>query len=358
MLVKIFLIALGITALLAVAAFATVTIVASRLAADPYVGPVSDHFDGRRFSNLDPIPDKSTSEVMRWQRTRVRQPWTEWIDEPPGPRPPERVDGGAIRVTWINHATLLIQLDGVNILTDPNYSKRASPFQWIGPRRHRAPGIRWEDLPRIDMVVVSHNHYDHMDIPTLRRLAARDSAPILVGLGNTAYLQPRGVGGTRDLDWWDSVPVAGVRVTAVPVQHWSARSRSDRRHTLWMGYVIEGPSGRVYFGGDTGYGRHFSVVRERFGAMDVALLPIGAFMPVWFMQTSHVSPAEAVQASEDLGARMSIPMHFDTWQLGDDGDREPLAELQKALATNDAQRAVWRIARHGQGEEIRPSTSP
>lgn len=349
------LITLLVIVTLIIAAIAIVAIVASRLAADPYVGPVSDHFDGQQFSNLDPIPDKTTGDIARWQRTRVRQPWAEWVDEVPGPKPLERVDDGTISVTWINHATFLVQLDGVNILTDPNYSERASPFQWIGPKRHRAPGIRWEDLPPIDLVVVSHNHYDHMDVNTLRRIAARDSAPTLVGLGNNAYLAPRGVTGTRDLDWWDSVRVGAVLAMAVPVQHWSARSRGDQRHTLWAGYVLEGPSGRVYFGGDTGYGRHFGLARERLGSMDVALLPIGAFMPIWFMQTSHVSPAEAVRASEDLSARVSIPMHFGTWQLGDDGDAEPLAELEKALAANEAQRAVWRVAQHGRAEVVTPS---
>ena len=347
---RILFIVLLVIATLIVVGIATVFVVARQLAAAPYAGPPSDHFDGRRFLNLDPLPDKTTGDIARWQRTRVRQPWSEWIDEPPGPGPAERVTDGSIRVTWINHATLLVQMDGINILTDPNYSKRASPFQWIGPKRHRAPGIRWEELPPIDLVVVSHNHYDHMDVATLTRIATRDSAPILVGLGNTAYLEPRGVRGTRDVDWWDSVRVGAVKVTAVPVQHWSARSRGDQRHTLWAGYVFEGPSGRVYFGGDTGFGRHFSLVRERLGSMDVALLPIGAFMPVWFMRDSHISPAEAVQASEALGARLSIPMHYGTWQLGDDGDAEPLAELEKALAANPAQRAIWRIARHGHAE--------
>ncbi len=355
---RVVLIVLVVVATLAAVAMATVVIIARELGADSWVGPVSDHFDGRRFHNLDPLPDKTTGDLARWQRTRVRQPWAEWIEEPPGPRPAERINDGTIRVTWINHATLLVQMDGVNILTDPNYSDRASPFQWIGPRRHRAPAIRWDDLPPIDLVVVSHNHYDHMDLTTLRRLAARDSAPILVALGNTAYLATRRIFGTRDLDWWDTVTVGDVRTTAVPVQHWSARSRGDQRRTLWAGYVFEGPSGRVYFGGDTGYGRHFSLTRQRLGPMDVALLPIGAFMPVWFMKDNHVSPSEAVRASEELEARVAIPMHYGTWQLGDDGDVEPLQELEQALMTNEAQRAVWRIARHGQAEIIDGGSRP
>lgn len=328
-------------------------VVSRRLSAAPWTGPRSDHFDGRTFQNLEPFPDKTLADILRWQVTSRKSPWAAWVDEPPGPKPVERVTDGSIRVTWINHASALVQLDGINIITDPTYSDRASPVSWIGPRRHRAPGIAFEDLPPIDLVVVSHNHYDHMDIPTLQRLRARDNAKVLVGLGNTAYLASRGVAGTRDVDWWDATTAGPVRVTATPSQHWSARFRDDRRHTLWAAYMIEGPSGRVYFGGDTGYGRHFALTKERLGAPDVALLPIGAFMPVWFMHAAHMAPAEAVQASRDLGAGVSIPMHYGTWQLGDDGDAEPEAELRAALAADTAQQRVWRIARHGHAETVK-----
>ncbi len=326
-----------------------------QMTAKPWTGPVSDHFDGRRFSNLGNVPDKTGRDVLKWQLTSKKRPWTRWIDEAPGPRPAEHVNDGTIRVTWVNHATVLIQMDGVNILTDPTFSRFASPVSWAGPARHRVPGIAWDDLPPIDVVVVSHNHYDHMDLPTLRRLAARpEKPPMLVGLGNTTYLAARGVTGTRDMDWWDSTSISGVTVHAVPVQHWSARGQTDVRHTLWAGFVFTGPSGRVYFGGDTGYGQHFSLVRARVGTPDVALLPIGAYMPVWFMKENHMTPAEAVQASIDLGARVAIPIHFGTWQLGDDGDNEPLQDLETALAANSAQRTVWRVAKHGAPEEVKP----
>lgn len=325
-------------------------------AAAPHAGPLSDHFDGRRFTNLGNVPDKTGREVLKWQLTSRRRPWRRWIDDPPGPRPPERVDDGTLRVTWVNHATVLVQMDGVNILTDPIFSRFASPVQFAGPRRHRAPGVRWDDLPPLDLVVVSHNHYDHMDLPTLRRLAARAERPaILTPLGNTAYLAPRGVPGTRDVDWWEQREVERVRVTAVPVQHWSSRAQTDVRHTLWAGFVFEGPSGRVYFGGDTGYGSHFSLVRERAGPADVALLPIGAYLPVWFMKENHMTPAEGVQAAVDLGARVAIPIHFGTWQLADDGELDPVRDLEAALAARPDQRATWRVARHGVAELITPA---
>lgn len=336
-------------------AVASALLVSWKLGAESYRGAVSDHFDGRRFSNLDPTPDKSLGDLWRWQVTADKGPWAAWIDEPPGPKPDPRVADGSIRVTWINHATLLVQLDGVNILTDPIYSERASPFPWIGPKRHRVPGIRFEDLPPIDGIVVSHNHYDHMDVPTLRRLTPAGAAPtVLVGLGNDSYLTARGVQNVKGIDWWDTHQVGTVHITAVPVQHWSARARSDRRHTLWAGYVIQGPSGSVYFGGDTGYGRHFVLTRSRIGAPDVALLPIGAYRPTWFMRDNHMAPAEAVQAAKDLGATIAIPMHFDTWQLGDDGDQEPLNDLEKALAVDTGARATWRVIRHGIAHTIRP----
>lgn len=323
----------------------------ARQAAAPWTGPVSDHFDGHRFTNIGNVPEKTGRDVLKWQLTSHKRPWLRWIDEAPGPKPIERVNDGSIRVTWINHATVLVQMDNVNILTDPIYSKFASPVSWAGPARHRNPGIRWEDLPPIDLVVVSHNHYDHMDMPTLRRLSQRPEAPrIVVGLGNTAYLSARRVARSEDIDWWQAVQVQGVKATAVPVQHWSSRAQSDNRRTLWAGFVFEGPSGRVYFGGDTGYGPHFSLVRERLGSPDVALLPIGAYLPIWFMKENHMTPAEGVQASVDLGARSSVPIHFGTWQLGDDGDKEPLQDLEAALATNPTQRAVWRVVQHGVAE--------
>jgi L-ascorbate metabolism protein UlaG (beta-lactamase superfamily) len=322
--------------------------VSSSLAVPPHRGPPSDHFDGSRFINLEPYPEKRTRDLLRWWLTARKGPWRDWVDEPSGPKPAERVGDGRIVVTWINHATLLVQMDGVNVLTDPVYSESVGPFSFVGPRRHRAPGIRFEDLPPLDAVAVSHNHYDHMDLPTLRRLSAERAAPVVVGLGNASYLAQRGVASARDVDWWDSVSIRdSVRIVAVPSRHWSARSGSDRRHTLWAAFVIEGPSGRVYFGGDTGYGRHFALARERLGAMDVALLPIGAYKPEWFMRENHLSPAEAVRASGDLAARVSLPMHFDTWQLGDDGETEPLDDLQAALRGNAAQQRVFVIARHG-----------
>jgi L-ascorbate metabolism protein UlaG (beta-lactamase superfamily) len=323
-------------------------LIARSIAAAPWVGPVSDHFDGRKFTNLDPTRDKSMLDLLRWKFTAKREEWASWVDEAPAPRPIERVNDRTVRVTWVNHATMLVQLDGVNILTDPVWSDRVSPVSFAGPRRHRMPGIRFEDLPPIDVVVVSHNHYDHMDLPTLRRLAERFAMPIVAGLGNASYLSRREVTGARDVDWWDEVRVNdSVRVIAVPARHWSARTRSDLRHTLWNAYVIEGPSGRVYFSGDTGYGVHFAMARQRLGPMDVALMSIGAFQPEWFMHEAHMSPAEAVKASSELGARVSIPMHFGTWQLGDDGDAEPLRYLEDALTKDPAQRQVWRTIEHG-----------
>jgi L-ascorbate metabolism protein UlaG (beta-lactamase superfamily) len=340
---------LTILVLVLVASVVVVAVAITRsLAAAPYAGPRSDHFDGRRFINLDTTRDKSLVDLVRWKLTAKVGRWAEWVDEPAGPKPVERVDDGTIRVTWVNHATLLVQLDGVNVLTDPVWSDRVSPFSFAGPRRHRVPGVRFEDLPPIDAVVVSHNHYDHMDVATLQRLSERFGMPVIVGLGNAAYLARRSVTTARDVDWWDAVRLGdSVRVIAVPARHWSARSRSDMRHTLWAGYVIEGPSGRVYFSGDTGYGVHFARARGRLGPMDVALMSIGAFQPEWFMGEVHMSPAEAVKASIDLQARVAIPMHFGTWQLGDDGDAEPLEHLDAALAGDSLQRKVWRTIEHG-----------
>ena len=289
--------------------------------APKYRGPRSDHFNGKRFVNLRPTQHAGFVDLLKWVTNRDEGPWTEWREITPSV-PSRRSD--QLRVTWVNHSTMLIQVANVNVLTDPIWSKRCSPVQWAGPKRHHAPGIRFEDLPPIDAVLISHNHYDHMDAGTLRRLERKHT---FVGLGNAAFLK-----GATDLDWWQSAEIAsGVRVHCVPAQHFSSRGITDRDANLWCGFVLETPRGPIYFAGDTGYGPHFQMIRERFGPMQLALLPIGAFRPEWFMCGVHISPTDAVRAARELGAAVSIPMHYYTFHLGDDGQDEPVETLRRAL---------------------------
>ena len=336
--------AAGVTA---VAAALGIVAEKSLVAAPAYRGPVTDHFDGKRFHNLA-SGWQSGGSFLKWQMTKTPGPWPEWIESPPGPRPESRVDDGRIRVTWVNHATMLIQMDGVNVLTDPMWSERCSPVSFAGPKRHRPPGVRFEDLPPIDAVLVSHNHYDHLDLPTLRRLKG---APILTPLGNSALMGKHGVGGATDLDWWQSAKISDrVTVTLVPAQHFCARGLSDRNATLWGGFVISGPSGHAYFAGDTGWGDHFAQIVQRFGPMRVAMLPIGAYLPRWFMKPAHISPAEAVDAHAALQARTSIAMHYATFHLGDDGYEQPAIDLRAAIAAKGNPRVL--IVDHGVGVDV------
>jgi L-ascorbate metabolism protein UlaG (beta-lactamase superfamily) len=293
--------------------------------APKYRGPKSDHFDGQRFHNLQTTAHAGFVDMVRWMANRDEGPWQEWREITPA-RPQQRVEGGALRVTWVNHSTFLIQTEGLNILTDPIWSERCAPVQFAGPKRHHAPGIRFDDLPPIDAVLISHNHYDHMDAPTLARLT-HHRPRTFVGLGNSAFLK-----GATELDWWQSAELApGVRLHAVPAQHFSSRGTADRDANLWCGYVLETPHGAIYFAGDTGGGPHFAMIRERFGASRVALLPIGAFRPEWFMCAVHISPRDAVRAAEALDAQVSIPMHYGTFHLGDDGQDEPVEVLRREL---------------------------
>jgi L-ascorbate metabolism protein UlaG (beta-lactamase superfamily) len=298
-----------------------------------YRGPVTDHFDGETFNNLDHKSPEGLGSFLKWQSRRERGPWRDLVAAEPGPPPPRRVIGEEIRVTFVNHSTLLVQMDGLNILTDPIWSDRASPVGFAGPMRVRPPGIRFEDLPLIDIVLVSHNHYDHLDLPTLERLQSACSPRVFTGLGNAELLRSRGIFGARDLDWWQRVEVAkGVWLISVPAQHFSGRGVIDRNTTLWTAFVIQGPSGRVYFAGDTGYGSHFRAARDRIGPMRVALLPIGAYAPQWFMKSVHMSPLEAIQAAIDLEATTSIATHYGTFPMADDGEDQPLEDLARALA--------------------------
>ncbi len=321
------------------------------LAARGYGGPASDHFDGKRFHNLGNVPHGGFLAFLRWRLGRWlggRGAWPRWIDAPPGPRPPEQVDGAGLRVTFVGHSTFLLQTAGRNVLTDPIWSERASPFSWAGPRRHRPPGLRFEDLPPIDLVLLSHNHYDHLDLATLRRLRRDHSPRFVVPLGVGAYLAEFDVGPVTEMDWWQEEPLPdGLSVTCVPAQHFSGRGFRDGNATLWCGYVLRGPAGVVYFAGDTGFGRHFEEIAARFGAPRLALLPVGGFLPAWFMGPVHISPEEAVRAHQLLGARTSVATHFGTFALADDGEAAPV----DGLRATGAGESFWVLA-HGEGRDV------
>jgi L-ascorbate metabolism protein UlaG (beta-lactamase superfamily) len=293
-----------------------------------YQGPVSDHFDGKRFHTQQEHQEVTLGRLLRWMASRDQGPWSQHPDAIPGPPPPWRVPDGQLRVTFIGHATMLVQLDGVNVLTDPIYSLRASPFSIVGPKRVRPPGIAFDDLPPIHAVVISHNHYDHMDLPTLKRLQAQfPPMKIFAGLGNRDFLESKGLQHVTDMDWWQSARVGSVEIVAVPTRHGSNRGMCDRNNTLWAGYVFKGQGGSAYFGGDTGYGPHFAQTQERLGPMRLAMLPIGAFRPEWFMEPVHMSPDQAVRAQKDLGAKTAVAMHFGTFPLADDGETESVEKL-------------------------------
>jgi L-ascorbate metabolism protein UlaG (beta-lactamase superfamily) len=324
-----------------------------------YHGPPSDHFDGKRFHNQVDHPRAGFADLVRWLSSRNPGPWRDWVESEPGLPPPRKVEGDGLRVTFINHATTLLQLEGLNILTDPIWSDRCSPVSWAGPHRVRPPGLRFEDLPPIDLVLISHNHYDHLDLPTLKELANSHAPRILTGLGNAALLTEHGIGKVTELDWWQSTEVApGVRVHAVPVQHSSNRGLTDTDGTLWVGFVIEAPSGKVYFAGDTGWGPHFEQVFQRFGPMRLAMLPIGAFRPEWFMARVHVSPAEAVQAHLVLGARKSVAIHWGTFRLADDGELEPPQRLDAALLQAQVPFNDFWVLGFGEGRDVPPLGGP
>src|SRR5437588_4729869 len=323
------------------------------LCAPRYRGPKTDHFDGHRFRNLDPPRRKGFIDFLRWQLNSKPGRWNKWTDSQPGEPPPARVIDGRLRVTFINHATVLIQMDGLNILTDPIWSERASPVSWAGPRRHRAAGLRFEDLPPIDLVLISHNHYDHLDVQTLKRLNARHRPHFIVGLGNQALLDSEGIDGSVELDWWQDVEFGdGLKVNCVPSKHFSGRGLSDADATLWCGYVIEGPSGRVYFAADTAPGSHFHEIKERFGPLRLALLPFGAYLLRWFMQPVHLSPDESVEAHKILEAGVSLAIHFGTFALGDDGEFEPVAKLREALIKEEQYATRYWVLATGEGRDV------
>ncbi len=302
------------------------------LSGPKYSGPITDHFDGKKFFTPGGKPAQGFGGVFKWMVKRQRGPWKALEARPFGKKPEPLVASG-VHITFVNHSTFLIQANGVNILTDPVWSERTSPFQWAGPKRMRPPGIRMEDLPRIDLILLSHNHYDHLDLNTLKRLHKRDGPKIITPLGVKSFLDKRNITGATDLDWWQrTVLHDGLEIEAVPAQHFSGRGTFDRDATLWCGYVIRSAGSNIYFVGDTGYHESmFKEIGERCSPIEVALIPIGAFKPEWFMSPIHCSPTEAVRIHQEIKTRRSIATHFGTFPLADDGLEEPVTELRKSL---------------------------
>ena len=267
---------------------------------------------------------------------------SEWIPSTYGPKPPERVGPNRLRVTFVGHSTVLIQADALNFLTDPIWSNRASPVQWAGPKRHRAPGLRFEDLPPLDAILISHDHFDHLDAPTLRRLVTRHRAQIFCPLGVARLLRKLGFSNPMELDWWQSSKSAsGFGIHCTPAQHFSGRSPFDRNRTLWCSWMIETAHGNIYFGADTGFGPHFVEIARRFPSPRLALLPIGAYRPRWFMSPMHMSPDEAWQAHRILQAQTSVAIHYGTFRLADDGETEAVDRLRELTADPPSDAVGW-----------------
>ncbi len=290
----------------------------------------SDHFDGTRFHNTDPTAkDRPLSDVWQWYRQRSPAVWPRAIVDETGPLP-DTPEGDAISVTFIGHSTFLIRMRGMTLLTDPVFAKHAGPWGLLGPKRARPPAYPLAALPKIDLILQSHNHYDHLDLGAHRWLSGRDAPQIVTPLGNREYLPEDVRGRVTELDWWEGATVGNARVTILPAQHFSARTPWDRNRALWGGHLVEIGGRTLCFAGDSGHGAHFAEIGRRSPRIDVALIPIGAYDPRWFMRPVHMDPEEAVRAHQEMGARRSIAMHFGTFQLTDEGIDEPGERLVKA----------------------------
>jgi len=320
--------------------------------------PNRSHHTAAGFQNN--YPEGKRGSYWKWQRER----WRKGLPEvPPGGYRFERLrpDVAWLRsnrteptLTWIGHASFLLQLGGLNILTDPHLTERASPLGVVGPKRVVQPALSFHELPHIDAVVISHDHYDHLDRATVRRLAAQATgAPrFFVPLGLKAWFAGLGIRVGAELDWWERAQLSALSFTLVPAQHWSARTPWDRNRTLWGGWVIEHPAFRFFFAGDTGYSRDFEDIGRRLGFVDLAALPIGAYEPRWFMSVMHVSPAEAVKIHRDLRARYSVAMHWGTFILTDEPLDEPPQKLASARHAAGISAEEFFVMKHGETRRL------
>lgn len=290
------------------------------------------HFDGKRFYNPGGGTARGWLDVLRWKLTSRPEQSAKFFHDVEPSIPPRRVEGDGLRATLVNHSTVLLQSSNWNILVDPIWAERASPFEWIGPRRRRRAGVRREDVPPIDVVLLTHDHYDHLDVATLRWLAQRGETLFIAPLGVERVLEREQIGPVEKLDWGEAAGSGETTIHCVPATHFSGRWLFDRNRTLWCGYVIETRERTIYLAGDTAFGQHFAAIREQFGRPRLAFLPVGAYEPRWFMSAVHMGPEEALRAHEILGAETSVAIHHGTFQLGDDAVDTPRRALRAAGA--------------------------
>ena len=339
-------------------------------AGNPYFDPSKPHHTAEGFrNNYSDKAVKSFGHVLRWQWEAYRDGLPKPAQTPTPQVAPDLAllknytPAAAPAVTWIGHATLLVQAGGLNVLTDPVFSERASPLQIMGPKRAQPPGVAMEDLPPIDVVVISHNHYDHLDRSSVLLLNERSGGKtlFLVPLGLKAWMEKQGITNVVELDWWQHHDVGGVEFHLTPVQHWSARGMGDRSETLWGGWAVLSKDLHWYFGGDTAYSKDFVDTRAHFaprqtaalgGGFDLALLPIGAYAPRWFMREQHANPEEAVQIHLDLGAKRSVGMHWGTFSLTDEPLDQPPIDLAAARAAKQMDEATFSVLKIGETRKV------
>ncbi|KPF57737.1 MBL fold metallo-hydrolase [Rhizobium sp. AAP116] len=323
-----------------------------------YSGPISDHFDGKVFFNPGGEEPRGFSDLLRWQfgGGKIEWPRPAQAADVVTAKPESRVEDRRLVVTMVGHATLLIQTAGLNILTDPVWSERASPVSFAGPKRNNPPGVTFDDLPKIDIVIVTHNHYDHLDTATLRRLFRRDNPRIVTTLGNDTIMRDDMPGMVADvMDWGDRVEIGkGVAIHCEPCHHWSARGMGDRRMALWAAFVIETPGGKIYHIGDTGYaeGKHYREIKAKHGDIRIAIMPIGAYEPRWFMKAQHQNPEEAIEGFRLSGAAFGIGHHFGTFQLTNEGIDDPPKALGVAMSAAGISNERFKGLRPGQQFEV------
>ena len=322
--------------------------------------PRSDHYDGREFLNPENNIKKDFSDLLKWQFSREKKSWPAFHENRIKPILDFELKENQAGTIYINHATHFFEMGGLRFITDSVFSKRTSPVTWAGPQRVHPPALEIEALPPIDIVLVSHNHYDHMDVASIRKLQKLFEPLFITPLGNRKLLGPMGATRVIELDWWQSTKYKSSKgseteIFLTPAQHWSARGIGDRNKALWGGFVVKNPFLQIYFAGDTGYGKLFFEINKNLGIMDLSFLPIGAYEPRWFMKEQHMNPDDAVKAHVDLKSRKTLGTHFGTFQLTDEGIDDPVLDLAKALQKYQVSSSFFSAPAVGQKDIIESS---